>query len=227
MLVKLTQLKDFTICQMNRLMIIGILLLTFQLSDAQTFKEWFRQKKTEKEYLIQQIAALKVYLKYLKEGYDIAKKGLNMIGDIKQGKFDLDETYLESLGNVNSSISGSARVSSILAYQRLVVKELRKLMDECKTSEQLTNEERRYVATVYSNILTESENSLERLETVITSNELEMKDDERIVQIDLIYVDMKDKYAFARSFSNSTRMLIMQRDREGSEVLGYEELVIK
>jgi hypothetical protein len=227
MLVKLMQLKDFTICQMNRVIIIGIMLLTFQGADAQTFKEWFMQKKTQKEYLIQQIAALKVYLKYLKEGYDIAKKGLNTIGDIKQGKFDLDETYLESLGNVNSSISGSARVSSILAYQKLVVKELRKLMDECTTSEQLTNEERRYVATVYSNMLTESENSLERLQTVITSNELEMKDDERIEQIDLIYVDMKDKYAFARSFSNSTRMLIMQRDREGSEVLGYEELVIK
>jgi len=29
---------------------------------AQTFAEWFQQKKTQKKYLLQQIAALQVYI---------------------------------------------------------------------------------------------------------------------------------------------------------------------
>jgi hypothetical protein len=211
---------------MNKLIAIGIILLWCHDSSAQTFNEWFRQKKTQKEYLINQIAALKIYLKYLKEGYDIAKKGLNTIGDIKQGKFDLDETYLASLKNVNSSISGSARVSSIIAYQRLVMKEIRKLMNDCEGTDQLTNVERNYVANVYANMLKESESSLELLEMIITSNELEMKDDERIEKVDAIYSDMKDKYGFARSFSNSTRMLMNQREREGYEISNYDKLLI-
>lgn len=51
-------------------------VFSFQLAEAQTFDEWFRQKKTQKKYLVQQIAALKVYLGYLKEGYEIAQKGM-------------------------------------------------------------------------------------------------------------------------------------------------------
>lgn len=58
-------------------------------SKVQTFHEWFRQKKTQKKYLIQQIAALKVYLGYVQKGYSIAQKGLTTVSNIKKGNFDL------------------------------------------------------------------------------------------------------------------------------------------
>jgi len=62
-----------------------IILLSGAQVNAQTWNEWFRQKKTQKKYLVQQIAALKVYLKYLKQGYRIVDKGLSLVGDIKDG----------------------------------------------------------------------------------------------------------------------------------------------
>ena len=37
---------------------------------------------------------------------------------------------------------------------------------------------------------------------VTTSNELEMKDDERLKRIDTLYNDMQGKYTFAQSFAN-------------------------
>ena len=43
---------------------------------AQTFAEWFQQGATQKKYLLQQIAALQVYIGYVQKGYSIAKKGL-------------------------------------------------------------------------------------------------------------------------------------------------------
>lgn len=212
-------------CQMNKILITFAFIMMFQCASAQTWNEWFRQKKTQKQYLIQQIAALKMYLKYLKKGYDIAKKGLNVIGDIKQGKFDLDNEYLESLRNVNSSISGSAKVASIIAYQRLTMKELNRLEEDASDSEFLTPAEKDYVSSVYANMLRESESALENLERVLSNNELEMKDDERIKQVNAIYLDVKDMFSFSRSFSNSTRVLMMQRDKDNQEVEGYEELV--
>jgi hypothetical protein len=210
-------------CLMNNIVkiltAIAILILVTQHSNAQNWNEWFRQKKTQKKYLVQQIAALKVYLGYLKEGYGIVKKGLNTVGDIKQGKFDLDQSYLGSLKHVNSSIGKSANISGILTYHKLIINQFRKLKNECDGSDQFTIGEKNYVADVYANILKECDASLTDLDLVLADNEFEMKDDERLLRIDGIYSDMRDKYVFTRSFTNSTRMLLSQRSIDHSEVI--------
>lgn len=198
-----------------------------QHGHAQTFDEWFRQKKTQKKYLLQQIAALKVYLDYLKKGYKIVDKGLTIVGDIKQGKFDLDIEYLESLKNVNSAVSGSAKVTAIIAYQRKIMVEFRRLKDSTNESDFLSDDEKHYVQEVYANMLRESELSLDELDRVLSGSEFEMKDDERVKRIDGIYVDMKDKFEFTKSFSNSTGLLIAQRSKDAQEILVQEKLVLK
>jgi len=197
------------------------------ICNAQTFNEWFRQKKTQKKYLLQQIAALKVYLDYLKKGYKIVDKGLTIVGDIKQGKFDLDIEYLESLKNVNSAVSGSAKVASIVAYQRMIIIEFRRLKALTNDTDLLTNEEKQYVESVYSNMLREAEVSLDELDRVLSNSDFEMKDDERVKRVDALYVDMKDKYTFTKSFANSTEVLIAQRSKDKQEVLRQEDLVLK
>lgn len=198
-----------------------------QHGHAQTFDEWFRQKKTQKKYLLQQIAALKVYLDYLKKGYKIVDKGLTIVGDIKQGKFDLDIEYLESLKNVNAAVSGSAKVAAIIAYQRKIMVEFRRLKDSTNESDFLSDDEKHYVQEVYANMLRESELSLDELDRVLSGSEFEMKDDERVKRIDGIYVDMKDKFEFTKSFSNSTGLLIAQRSKDEEEILIHEKLVLK
>lgn len=223
--VKLMWLRNYMSYQMNKIILTLLVGLCFHSTSGQTWNEWFRQKKTQKKYLIQQIAALQVYLKYLKEGYDIAKKGLNVIGDIKQGKFDLDNDYLESLRTVNSSISGSAKITSIIAYHKLLIRQLKKLEDETNDSGLLTQSEKSYVLAVYLNIVSESESALENLERILEDDQLEMKDDERIKQLDKLYMDAKDMYTFSKSFSNSTRMLISQRSVDHSEIQVHEELI--
>src|SRR5688572_5776828 len=101
----------------NRVMTIVMLLLMAQSAKSQTWNEWFRQKKTQKQYLVQQIAALKVYLKYLKEGYTVVKKGMQIVGDIKEGNFNSHKDYFNSLREVNVLVSGSGKVSSTLYYE--------------------------------------------------------------------------------------------------------------
>lgn len=205
---------------MKKLFIITILLSGYFISQAQSpnWNEWFRQKKTQRKYLIQQIAALKVYLGYLKEGYDIAKKGLNIIGDIKDGNFNSHSEYFGSLKLVNNSVKNSSKVAPIVAYQNLIIKDFQKLLQDTNHSDFLTGEEKKYMNEVYENLLVKCEEALGDLETVITAKQLEMKDDERLMKIDHIYEDMKDKYVFTRSFSNSTTLLIRQRSRDSFEI---------
>jgi hypothetical protein len=46
-------------------------------ANAQTWREWTKQKETQIKYLVEQIAAFQTYLGYVKQGYDIAHKGNN------------------------------------------------------------------------------------------------------------------------------------------------------
>jgi hypothetical protein len=108
--------------------------------------------------------------------------------------------------------------------QQQIMSEFRKLDKECRENEYLTDDELEYVRDVYSNMLVKCEESISELNTIITDHSSQLKDDERIERIDLIYEDMSDKRDFARSFSNSTRIIMAQRLREKSEVVTQEKL---
>src|SRR3954469_16187075 len=89
---------------MKTTFIISLLLAFAGQSQGQTFSEWFRQKKTQKKYLIEQIAALQVYTGYLEKGYSIVIEGLSQISNIKHSDFDLHADYFSSLKYINPSI---------------------------------------------------------------------------------------------------------------------------
>lgn len=208
----------------KRFVIIIGLCLCISVANAQTWNEWFRQKKTQKRYLIQQIAALKVYLNYLKEGYDVAKKGLGMIGDIKDGNFYDHSTYFESLLLVKPTIHESQKVGLIVVLQRQILNEFAQLQKDCGKDGKVTKEELNYINDVRSNMLEQCEDSITELNKIVSDNSSQLTDDERLERIDLIYEEIIDKRNFARSFSNSTRMIMAQREREYNEVRTLKNL---
>lgn len=183
-------------------------------AQAQTWNEWFKQKKTQKKYLIKQIALLHLYLGYVKKGYEIANKGLTTIHNIKNGDFNLHRDFFGSLKNVNPHIANSAKVADIIAFQVYIVRDIRNVNIFCKNNGHFTPEEIRYVAAVYSNMLFLTDASISELLMIIRSNETEMKDDERLKRIDLLYEDMLDKHAFVQSFDYDVRLIAKERERE-------------
>lgn len=193
-------------------------------AEAQKLKEWFQQKKTQKEYLIKQIAALEVYLDYLKEGYDIVQKGLTIVGDIKGENFNDHSDYFSSLKVVSDDLGVKGKVNAIITRQVAIMTMFRKLNNECRSNDYLTRDEIHYIGLVYGNLIAECERSIAALEVVITNEAAQMTDEARIERIDEVYDDMNDKYAFAWSFCNSTRTLIMQRASERNEVESFKKL---
>lgn len=192
--------------------------------NAQTWDEWFKQKKTQRKYHYQQIAALQMHLDNLRKGITIVYKGLTTIYNIKNGDFNLHRDFFGSLKKVNPHISNSAKVADIIAFQVYVIRNLKKINDYCKNNKQFTAEEIRYVALVYSNMLFLTDASISELLTIIRADKAEMKDDERLSRIDKLYDDMKDKHAFVSEFGNEIKTLSHQRAKEQREAEIFRKL---
>jgi hypothetical protein len=91
-------------------------------------------------------------------------------------------------------------------------------MKQIKSNDLFNDGEINYVTNVFTKLLDQCGNSLDELIITTTSDEYEMKDDERLVRIDALASDMQDKYAFAQSFSKETHLLSLQRLKEKNEV---------
>ncbi|MBW8334466.1 MAG: hypothetical protein K0M40_20795 [Prolixibacteraceae bacterium] len=203
---------------MKKLLILFLLGMLATTTQAQTYAEWFKQKKTQKKYLVQQIAALQVYIRYAQKGYSIAKEGLKTIGDFKRGELTLHTDYFNSLKSVNPKIKQYARVADIIAMQLTIVKEFKKLRQQVMGNGVFNEKELDYIIRVLDRLLDDCENTLDQLITVTTDDNLEMKDEERLKRIDILYQDMTDKYTFSQSFSNETILLAASRIKENNDV---------
>lgn len=203
---------------MKRLLILMLFAIFCTSTKAQTFAEWFQQSSTQKKYLLQQIAALQVYIGYVQKGYSIAKQGLNTISDIKNGEFNLHKDYFNSLKSVNPTIKNYSKVADIIALQVNIIKVYKEAAKQVKQSRSFNAKEINYINGVFERLLDDCTKTIDALTTVTISGELEMKDDERLKRIDDLYTDMQEKYTFVKSFSNEAKMLAASRIREQIEI---------
>jgi len=217
----------------HRMKYIAMLFLCFAVTstvksqDAPNFNEWFRQKKTQIKYLVQQIAALQVYLGYLKKGYEVVDKGLTAVGNIKDGTFGQDKVYLNSLKDVSPVVSNSPQVNAILVYQQSVVNAFRNLEEFISDNEYIAPAEKEYIRIVHANMLKECNDVIDELSLILTAGETEMKDDERLLRLHKVHEEMLDKYAFTRSFVSSTELLVKQRAKEDHEIQTTKKLLLE
>ena len=198
-----------------------ILLILFSLSlstgHSQNYDEWFRQKKTQKKYLLQQIAALQTYIGYAEQGYAIVTGGLNAISDIKKGDFSLHNNYFNSLSSVNPGIKKYIKVAQIISLQISIAKQVNSIMKICKSG-QLTNVELNYIQHVFNSLLDDCAKDLDELAGLITDGDQQMKDDERLKRIDKLYADMQEKQTFVQSFGNQAKGLSIQRRNDQYDI---------
>ena len=189
-------------------MLVALSLWAFSGS-AQTWGEIFNQKKTQKKYLLEQIAALQIYIGYAKKGYDIVGSGIHAVKDVTNGEFSLHRNFFASLSLVNPAIKNSAAVGDIISGGLDVISVLK----SWKVSE-LNAEDWAYVSLVKAKLFSECTSDLEELFMVITSGKLEMKDDERLGRLEKLRLSIQDKYNFACAFTAELGMLMRQRNRE-------------
>lgn len=209
---------------MKKLLIISIMVLYADNISAQTSAEWVRQKATQKKYLLQQIAALQVYLGYLSKGYSIAKDGLNTIKSIKKGDLLRHTNYFTSLVTVNPQVKRYRKVADIIAMQINIAKQFVRAIKTFRSNGYFTSTEINYLQGVCNTLLSACAKNLDELLNLITNGSLQMEDDERIKAIDKIYFDMQDKQRFVRVFSNNAVGLSIQRSNEENDMIIFKRL---
>lgn len=187
-----------------------ITLITVQFSQGQTFGEFFNQKKTQKRYLLEQIAALQVYIGYAKKGYDIASSGLQTVRDITSGEFNLHSGFINSLKLVSPAIRKNYKVLEIIDYQIRISKAFASV----RYNELLSLPNQSYVGDVQSQVILDCGNDLEELLLIITSGKIKMRDEERLKRLDKLYDSMIDKYAFTMDFIGQVNTLVRQSEQQ-------------
>lgn len=203
---------------MKKILLLSILISVVFQTNAQEWDEWFSQKSTQRKYSIRQIAALRVYLDYLKKGYATVQKGLYTIENIKNGNFNLDRDFFNGLKNVNPAIAGTVKVADIIAFQYYITRDMSKVYAFCSSNREFTAEEIRYIARVHTNLLTLTDANMSELWMILGSGGAEMSDDERIERIDKIHSDLRDKSAFVKAFNDDTRLISLSRAKDRHEI---------
>ncbi len=184
-------------------------------------------QSTEATQLILNYEKLKQLEKILDNmytGYKILSQGYNRIKNIAEGNYKLHQLFLDGLYAVNPSVRNYKRIPLIVNYQLLLMKEYKRAYNRFKDDPNLTANELRYLAGVYSFLVKQSLRNIEELTMVITASKLRMNDDERMQAIDRIYVDMENKLSFLRYFNNSTGLLAIQRAKEKAETTTIQKL---
>ena len=178
------------------IIVFGILLLSHITLAAQTWAEFFKQNKTQRKYLIEQIAALRVYADFARKGYGIVKEGTQMIGDLKRGDFNLHDAHFKSLRVVNPTIKKADQVSAIIEMHQAMAKSRAGTFQKVQATKMINATELKLIQQLYANLAAESGKDLEALELLIKDGELELSDDQRISRIDKLYKAMLEKYGF-------------------------------
>lgn len=204
---------------MKKLMCILIILTGLSQSSAsgQTWDELFNQRKTQTKYLLEQIAALRVYIDHVQKTYRIAKEGLDFIGKATKGEFDLHDAFFHSLKNVNPTVSKYHRVADILAMQTKIISTTKQCNRALQQTQALRADEIAYIKSVFRRILNDCAQILEDLKAVTSSGRLEMKDDERIERINALYDEMQQNYLITQNFGNGAIQLAIARQRDKAD----------
>lgn len=198
--------------------IICVLILAFitcsQVLNAQTFGEWFNQKKTQKKYLLQQIAALEAYKSLLSNGYGIVKDGTNLIGSITKGEFNLHADFFAGLKLVSPELKQKSRAADIIELRNKMEQDRKDMQRLIVEKDFISAAEKKRYALWYQNIATEADGDLEDLKMLLTDGTLDLEEAERIKRIDALFTDMQRKYGQQRKFSNSLKQTLLQRQQK-------------
>jgi hypothetical protein len=212
---------------MKKAIVACLLLLCFYCSQAQTWDEWFRQRKTQIRYLRQQIAGLQVYIELAQKTYKIADEGLTIIGKIKDGDFNLHRDFFGALKAVNPRIANSAQAADMARLQTKIIELHDHNIKKARQSEWLSENEEQYLVRIYNRLSKETADNMQELFTLVTSEQYELSDDERIKRIDALYRDMQEKYTFVQWFSDQANLLIANRRKEKHDGEVVQSLILQ
>jgi len=207
------------------LLTIFLVVVSVTVLRAQTWNEWFHQNKTQKKYLLAQIAALQIYIGEVKKGFSICQQGLQVIHEVKNGEFTLHSLFFSSLKNVNPQVVKFTRVADIIANQSYILANYKEILARTKACGQFTPQELTLFSDCFSNLAAETVQTLDDLLQVTTDGKLQMTDDERFRRVEALYIASATQRDNLHRMEIDLRSMALTRQKEGGELAGLSSLL--
>ncbi|MBS1528792.1 MAG: hypothetical protein JSU01_00670 [Bacteroidetes bacterium] len=206
---------------MKTITFILLILLSGHCVYGQGVLGFFDQQGTKKKRMAEQIALLEMYLGEVKKGYSVVEHGINNMHDLKNGTFSLHTAYINSLSAVSPAVASYPAIRQITGMANDIRTCFTTEIKYQQQAEVLTGPEMYYLNNVYQHLLSELNKDLAQLSDVLTPGKLQLKDEERLSQIDQINMRVKDKYAFSRTFTAHMRALAASRidEQQATKIL--------
>lgn len=179
---------------------LAMLFLLANSGQCQALREWVHQKKTQKQYLVEQIAAQQAYLDLLGEGTRVIRAGWGAIQLFKTGEIDLHALFLGSLDRVSPHLRGNTLITEILSMQYIIIEHHGMVGNLLRSSDWLPGPESRSVARAYSGLLLDCAGLIEHLADLLGNDRLQMDDFQRMDRIQKLHGQMKGLFALSKGW---------------------------
>lgn len=169
----------------------GLILLGGS-AQGQRLADFFQQKKTQLDYLLQQIGYLEIYRSNVNRGYEIMGAGLNLVKGFTGDEYQLHKDFFGSLKKVNPLIEKQAKVAEVFQMQQVILK----AFDHIGKLE-LSEENLARVYLIKEGMLNECEKDIKELLLLMNAGSLESRDAQRLVKLIKIHTSMSEKLDYS------------------------------
>jgi cell fate (sporulation/competence/biofilm development) regulator YlbF (YheA/YmcA/DUF963 family) len=180
--------------------IIVILLLVHVRASAQTAPEFLQQKKTQRQYLLTQVTALKLYARTALKGYTTVRTGLKSVGDRAGSDRTQHKTFMQLYR------SGEAKSAQKI---KETFRHIQTKIQQTKLHMHVKDNQARYIHTVFSEIQKRCMENIEEIIALSTKDQLQIDPAERTRRCDIICEEMEKRKLFTDRFCQS--VLSMKR----------------
>ena len=130
----------------------------------------------------------------------------------------LYEDYYEELWKVKNTIAMYQRVRQVMDKQVRIVDEYKRCWNIVQNDEHFTDDEREYMAKIYSGIMDESVKNLDQILIVINSFKTQMSDGKRLEIIEQAASEIDQNYFDLKQFNTQNMLLSLNRAKDESDI---------
>ncbi len=189
-----------------------------QHARAQTFDEWWHQKKTRIQYLEQQVAALQAFKNAVEEGYMAVEEGIHSVTDIDEEEHDLHVTYFNKMITVHPVVRYSPEVSGILAFHKEALDVIFSSEDSWLDNPWLLPQDHLEIQEIFHGIRNQLIKERRLLMRLTNDGQLTMLDGERLEALQLIGGDAVRIVKYVAWYIEVVNSAIRRREQQSDDL---------
>jgi hypothetical protein len=183
-------------------------------------KEGVRKVIVAMDLKIQRLQTRTIWLQNAQKVIENTMSQLKLTGITTwvQRQKDLYQEYFDELWKIKGVVADFHRVSEITRQEAALVNQFHMGWDAVSQDKHFSPGELRYIESVYSGILSESLQNLDRLDLVIQPFTTRMSDGERLDMINRIANQMQKNYDDLEQFNSQTIGVSLLRSRDQNDL---------